>query len=54
MGKGKPKGKIVATTVRVPQEFWDKVRIRAIHEGVGTGQLIVRVLSDYLKKEIKR
>jgi hypothetical protein len=51
MKQGKSKEeKIIATTVRVPQSFWDQVRIRAIKEGVGTGELIIRVLTDYLKK----
>jgi hypothetical protein len=41
--------KILATTVRVPRSFWNQVRIQAVKEGVGTGELIVRVLNDYLK-----
>jgi hypothetical protein len=54
MKQAKSKQRIIATTVRVPQEFWDRVRIQAIHEGVGTGELIIRVMTDYLKKGASR
>jgi hypothetical protein len=47
--KPKPK-ETIATTVRVPRELWDKVQHRAVDEGIGTGELIIRLLGEYLKK----
>ena len=51
MKKGKqPKGDLVITTIRAPRPFWAKVRTKAFEEGLGTGELILKVLADYLKK----
>jgi hypothetical protein len=49
MKKAKPKEEVVMTTVRVPREFWGKVRIRAFEEGLGTGALIIKALEQYMK-----
>jgi hypothetical protein len=50
MKKGKPaKQDLVITTARVPREFWGKVRARAFEEGLGTGELIIKALEQYLK-----
>jgi hypothetical protein len=50
MRKVKSKRELVITTVRVPRVFWGKVRARAFEEGLGTGELIIRALSEYLRK----
>lgn len=39
----------VITTVRIERGFWGKVRIRAYEEGLGTGELIIKALEQYLK-----
>lgn len=40
---------LVITTVRVPRGFWGEVRIRAFEEGLGTGELIIKALKQYMK-----
>jgi hypothetical protein len=52
MKKGKQqKGEdLVITTIRAPRPFWAKVRTKAFEEGIGTGELILKVLAEYLKK----
>ena len=47
--KPKPKNEMIATTVRVPREFWSKVRTRAFEEKLGTAELIIKALDQYLK-----
>jgi hypothetical protein len=42
---------LVITTVRIPRGFWGKVRIRAYEEGLGTGELIIKALDQYMKGE---
>ena len=50
MKKGKqPKQDLVITTARIPREFWGKVRARAFEEKIGTGELIIKSLEQYLK-----
>jgi hypothetical protein len=46
-----PKEGLVITTIRAPRPFWAKVRTRAFEEGIGTGELILKVLAEYLKRE---
>jgi|HubBroStandDraft_2_1064218.scaffolds.fasta_scaffold281183_2 hypothetical protein len=48
--KAKPKKPQVITTMRVDREFWGKVRSRAFSEGLSVTALVVKVLSDYLRK----
>jgi hypothetical protein len=50
MKRDKPKEETIATTVRVERSFWGKVRNRAFEEGIGTGELIIRALKQYLEK----
>lgn len=51
MAKGKQaKEDLVITTIRAPRAFWAKVRTKAFEEGLGTGELILKVLAEYLKK----
>jgi hypothetical protein len=49
--KPKPKEEVIATTVRVPKTFWLKVQHCAVDEGLGTGELILKALAEYLKRE---
>jgi hypothetical protein len=42
---------LVITTIRAPRPFWAKVRTKAFEEGIGTGELILKVLAEYLKRE---
>ena len=52
MAKAKqPKEDLVITTIRAPRPFWAKVRNQAFVEGVGTGELILKVLAEYLKQK---
>jgi hypothetical protein len=44
-----PKQDLVITTARIPREFWGKVRARAFEENMGTGELIIKALEQYLK-----
>jgi hypothetical protein len=48
--KKKPKEELIMTTARIPRQFWAKVRARAFEEKIGTGDLIIRALAEYLKK----
>jgi hypothetical protein len=51
MKKGKAsKPDLVITTIRAERKFWGQVRARAFAEGLGTGELVLKVLADYLKK----
>jgi thiaminase len=51
MTKNKPKSDdVVITTIRAPRPFWAKVRNQAFVEGLGTGELILKVLAEYLKQ----
>jgi len=50
MAKRKPKEDLVITTIRAPRAFWAKVRTKAFEEGLGTGELILKVLAEYLRK----
>lgn len=54
MKKQQIKEETIATTVRVPRSFWAKVRAKAFEEGLGTGELIVRALEQYLKERVSR
>jgi len=47
----KEKETIIKTTIRVPKQMWDKVRIRAIREDISAEALVVRALTQYLKGE---
>jgi hypothetical protein len=49
MKKLKPKEQLVITTIRAPRPFWAKVRARAFADGLGTGELILKLLANYLK-----
>jgi len=52
MAKAKqPKEDLVITTIRAPRPFWAKVRNQAFVEGLGTGELILKVLAEYLKQK---
>jgi hypothetical protein len=47
----KPKEQeMIKTTIRVPKELWDKIRIRGIEQGISAGEIVVQSLGDYLKK----
>jgi hypothetical protein len=46
----KPKEDLVITTIRAPRAFWSKVRTQAFNEGMGTGELILKLLAEHLKK----
>ena len=48
----KPKEENTKTTIRVPKQMWDKVRIRAIQESISAEALVVRALTQYLKGEV--
>jgi hypothetical protein len=48
--KGK-QADLIITTIRAPRPFWAKVRTRAFEEGIGTGELILKVLAEYLKRK---
>ena len=55
MAKDKPaKQDLVITTARIPRDFWARVRARAVREHLGTGELIIKALTEYLKKEVER
>lgn len=42
--------RIVKTTLRVPHPLWTSARIRALEEGIPVQDLVVRAISDYVKK----
>jgi hypothetical protein len=46
----KPKEGITKTTIRVPKQLWDKVRIRAIEQGTSAEALVIKALLEHLKK----
>ena len=46
----KPTDEIIKTTIRVPKQLWDKVRIRAIEQGTSAEAIVVKSLGEYLKK----
>ncbi len=48
MPKSNPE--IIKTTIRVPKALWDKVRIRAIHEGSSAEAIVISALGEYLRK----
>jgi hypothetical protein len=52
MGKQKePQEPLVITTIRAPRAFWSKVRTQAFNEGLAVGQLTLKALAEYLKRE---
>jgi hypothetical protein len=46
----KPKEEIIKTTIRVPKQLWDKVRIRAIEQNTSAEAMVIKALSEHLKK----
>ena len=46
----KPKEEIVKTTIRVPKQLWDKVRIEAIKQNTSAEAFVVKALGEHLKK----
>jgi len=40
---------IVRTTIRVPQELWDKAKIRAVKERISLQEMVIVALAAYLK-----
>ena len=51
MTKGKQDQDLIMTTVRAPREFWAKVRTRAFKENISVGELVLKALDAYLKRE---
>jgi hypothetical protein len=47
----KPEADLVITTIRAPRPFWSKVRTQAFNEGLAVGELILKALDQYLKRE---
>jgi hypothetical protein len=47
----KPQEPLVITTIRAPRAFWSRVRTQAFNEGLPVGQLTLKALAEYLKKE---
>jgi hypothetical protein len=41
---------IIKTTIRVPKQLWDKVRIRAIEQGTSAEAMVVKALTEHLKR----
>jgi predicted HicB family RNase H-like nuclease len=41
---------IVRTTLRVPRKLWDEVRHRAIKDHLSLQDLVIRALTEYVKK----
>jgi hypothetical protein len=48
--KVQPAERIVKTTLRVPYSLWTSARIRALEEGIPVQDLVVRAISEYVKK----
>jgi hypothetical protein len=46
----KPKEGIIKTTIRVPKQLWDKVRIFSIEQNTSAEALVVKALTELLKK----
>ena len=46
----KPKEEIVKTSIRVPKQLWDRVRIRAIEQNTSAEAIVVSALGEFLKK----
>lgn len=47
----KPKAEeIIKTTIRVPKQLWDKVRIRAIEQNTSAEALVVKALGELLRR----
>lgn len=42
--------KDIKTSFMLPEEIWKQAKIRAAQEGISLGELIRRLLSDYLQK----
>jgi hypothetical protein len=49
MTKGKQH--LIMTTIRAPREFWSKVRTQAFEENISVGELVLKALAAYLKRE---
>ncbi len=43
--------KEIKTSFLLPEELWRQAKIRAVNEGVSLGELIRKILADYLEKE---
>lgn len=41
---------VIKTTIRVPKQLWDKVRIRAIEQDTSAEAIVVKALGEHLKK----
>jgi predicted DNA-binding ribbon-helix-helix protein len=46
----KVKDERIMTTLRIPREFWGKVRAQAFEEKLTTGDLVIKALAEYLTK----
>jgi len=46
----KSKEEIIKTTIRVPRQLWDKVRIRAIEQSTSAEAMVIKALTELLKK----
>ena len=44
-----PKDEVIKTTLRVPKRLWDRVKIRAIQEGISAEALLNSALTQYLR-----
>ncbi|HEY93760.1 MAG TPA: ribbon-helix-helix protein, CopG family [Dehalococcoidia bacterium] len=49
----KPANKKVRTTIYLPQELHEAIRIRAVRNRVSMTQIITEVVQQYLKENVK-
>jgi predicted HicB family RNase H-like nuclease len=47
---GEKEEEIVRTTLRIPRKLWDQVRHRAIIDRLSLQELVIKALSEYVKK----
>jgi hypothetical protein len=48
--KAQPGERIVKTTLRVPYSIWTSARIRALEEEIPVQDLVVRAITEYVKR----
>jgi len=45
---------MVRTTIRVPEDLWRRVKIRAIDEGTSVQEIVTVALKAYLKAPVRK
>ncbi len=43
--------KDIKTSFMIPEDIWKAAKVRAVEEGISLGELIRKLLSDYLEKK---